>query len=576
MAAPVNVTAALAFDVGASLPFDITQDTHDLGTTYEVWWKYTVQPGDGLASIWAFGDLIGYFPRLRIYSDVGVTQILDTGFSGDRAKPLNIWLVQGNTYHFRITPNTGNPSPAVVNLTGLAAPTNVTGEGVDTLIYVNDDGDPTFSGSGAHMVILSGDDGDDNNFLGAFHPFPSGESGAIIHSENSMLWANAVTDELERFTVEPIAKLGIVAGRPGPGFDFGLSANNVTKKYLDPEGSVPVVGYLINPDGSVDAKSHDIGNHGGTLVASGTNNTNTVLYFATSVLASGIGRWDMVNDVQLTDLWPGETGNRVCGIEVLSDGTVAACIYVFGASWRIFHFAEDGTILNTIGPVTTSFPGGTFPRIARSPVGDPEQIWIWWHPITAETPNGISRFQRYQLSDGTLLSSVDHQEYEFGRYQGDFTDTPNARFGNSYSCQFVVVREAGGGGGTPVPSPPGPGEPGYPGITLPIRRQRATPHINDEQTWSFYSRFQLDVETGVGLESGQGVDPMVMMDYSDDGGQSFSNEQWRSAGALGDNRRRLLWRRLGRSRDRVFRITVTDPVKWFIVDGYVNAIGGTS
>jgi hypothetical protein len=69
---------------------------------------------------------------------------------------------------------------------------------------------------------------------------------------------------------------------------------------------------------------------------------------------------------------------------------------------------------------------------------------------------------------------------------------------------------------------------------------------------------------------------MVMMDYSDDGGQSFSNEQWRSAGALGDNRRRLLWRRLGRSRDRVFRITVTDPVKWFIVDGYVNAIGGTS
>lgn len=75
---------------------------------------------------------------------------------------------------------------------------------------------------------------------------------------------------------------------------------------------------------------------------------------------------------------------------------------------------------------------------------------------------------------------------------------------------------------------------------------------------------QLDCEAGVGLISGQGSDPQVVLRWSDDGGHTWSNEHWRSMGALGKYGTRVIWRRLGMTmklRDRVYEISGTDPVK---------------
>lgn len=78
----------------------------------------------------------------------------------------------------------------------------------------------------------------------------------------------------------------------------------------------------------------------------------------------------------------------------------------------------------------------------------------------------------------------------------------------------------------------------------------------------FMSRFELDIESGVGLTTGQGSDPQVELDWSDDGGHTWSNRKpWRSMGALGKRRTRLIWRRMGSFRERVLRVTVADPVK---------------
>lgn len=76
--------------------------------------------------------------------------------------------------------------------------------------------------------------------------------------------------------------------------------------------------------------------------------------------------------------------------------------------------------------------------------------------------------------------------------------------------------------------------------------------------------FELDVETGVGLTSGQGSLPQYMLDISDDGGATWDGPQvWQSAGRLGEygNRTQLRWDRLGKSWDRTFRLTISDPVK---------------
>ena len=79
---------------------------------------------------------------------------------------------------------------------------------------------------------------------------------------------------------------------------------------------------------------------------------------------------------------------------------------------------------------------------------------------------------------------------------------------------------------------------------------------------------QLDCETGVGLATGQGSNPQVMLRWSDDGGHTWSNEHWTSMGAIGSFGTRAIWRRLGMTdklRDRVYEVSGTDPVKVAIV-----------
>jgi len=79
--------------------------------------------------------------------------------------------------------------------------------------------------------------------------------------------------------------------------------------------------------------------------------------------------------------------------------------------------------------------------------------------------------------------------------------------------------------------------------------------------------FEVYCETGVGLNDGQGADPQIMLRYSDTGGRTWSNELWRSLGVIGDYRARAIWRSLGQFRTRQIKLTITDPVRRFVM-GY--------
>jgi len=105
-----------------------------------------------------------------------------------------------------------------------------------------------------------------------------------------------------------------------------------------------------------------------------------------------------------------------------------------------------------------------------------------------------------------------------------------------------------------------------------LKWQATSPPIHNNNEWQFFSRFYLDFESGVGLLSGQGIDPQVMLQYSDDGAINFTNPVNRSIGKLGDyTNYGAEWRMLGRSKQRVWRISATDPVKTVIVGSYVDA-----
>lgn len=113
-----------------------------------------------------------------------------------------------------------------------------------------------------------------------------------------------------------------------------------------------------------------------------------------------------------------------------------------------------------------------------------------------------------------------------------------------------------------------------------ITRLRASPHGGNSLKNIFYKSFQLDMETGIGLVSGQGSDPQVMLQWSDDGGHTWSDETWTSAGGqaggIGDYLKRVIWRRLGRSRDRVWRVKITDPVPITLLGAEVDFEIGSS
>lgn len=97
-----------------------------------------------------------------------------------------------------------------------------------------------------------------------------------------------------------------------------------------------------------------------------------------------------------------------------------------------------------------------------------------------------------------------------------------------------------------------------------LRSWRALPTGQNNLKRSAQHSLQLDLETGVGLVTGQGSDPQVMLRWSDDGGHTWSNEHWIAIGKIGEFYRRAIWRRLGMTmklRDRVYEVSGTDPVK---------------
>lgn len=64
--------------------------------------------------------------------------------------------------------------------------------------------------------------------------------------------------------------------------------------------------------------------------------------------------------------------------------------------------------------------------------------------------------------------------------------------------------------------------------------------------------------------------PQIMLRYSNNAGLTWSNEKWRAMGKVGEYQRRVRWNRLGRFRQRVLELTITDPVDRYIMGAYVK------
>lgn len=103
-----------------------------------------------------------------------------------------------------------------------------------------------------------------------------------------------------------------------------------------------------------------------------------------------------------------------------------------------------------------------------------------------------------------------------------------------------------------------------------IIREVITRHILSNFNRVRISLLYLDMDVGVGLQTGQGSNPQIMLQYSKDNGRTWSAERWVTSGAVGMYLTRVLWRRFGSTRDATFRIRMSDAVKFVITEGAIK------
>jgi hypothetical protein len=107
-----------------------------------------------------------------------------------------------------------------------------------------------------------------------------------------------------------------------------------------------------------------------------------------------------------------------------------------------------------------------------------------------------------------------------------------------------------------------------------VRRLRRAPHLVTDFQRQYFDELQIQFQPGVGTVNGSGENPQAMLRWSNDGGSTWSNEHWTSIGRMGKYANRAIWRRLGTARDRVFEVSISDPVKAVIVSANLKATAG--
>lgn len=97
-----------------------------------------------------------------------------------------------------------------------------------------------------------------------------------------------------------------------------------------------------------------------------------------------------------------------------------------------------------------------------------------------------------------------------------------------------------------------------------LLREATSGVVYADKDYVWHDRLELDLDVGHGTLIGQGSDPEIMLDISNDGGVTFRAMPNRLLGSLGQYRKLVHWDRLGRSQERVYRIRVSDPVPFTI------------
>jgi len=110
---------------------------------------------------------------------------------------------------------------------------------------------------------------------------------------------------------------------------------------------------------------------------------------------------------------------------------------------------------------------------------------------------------------------------------------------------------------------------------IPIQCQRAFPHLINENQYAYHHRLEILAEMGA-LSPGDPI-PLIGLDWSDDHGHTWTTAaegRLMPMAASGNYTKRAAFRRLGKARDRVYRVGINARTKVAFIDTFLEATQG--
>lgn len=405
---PANCVSSGA-TVISSLPYSIVQSSKVTGQEFifDQWYKYTGTSAFPSLGVFGFGHLTDYEADLEVFSPDAVTSYNIFGLN----VPVQFAVSNGVDYFLKFA---GGGLFATANLTlSVIAGPNSTAP--IEAILVNDDQD------GYPLIVLSSTV--DYEVLKLVSPFVSGEQGDGLPTQTRYLFSNDNDDSFNLYESD-LTFLQTIAsfGTGSPIIRTCLGAN----KFYGGHASTGEVRSIAR-DGTLGA-IHNTGNVIGGIAAS---NDETILYNARGTANQAIRRWDLVNDIALSDLAAGIANYAPLDILVPEDDSIIVGYTRAGIEHSIRRYNAAGTLLNTYTFSATNELGV---RLAYSK-DDPTAFWAWFR----NTTTNLMTFKKIRISDGTILVTRIHARFEAGASEETPTATPTALFGASFCCPFVIV-----------------------------------------------------------------------------------------------------------------------------------------
>lgn len=456
MAVPVNITPALAIDITDLLPYDVTFTDLDLipdadpsytpscssSLLHPLWFKIR-----GSASLNALGIQIeavtvpsDYLPVLSVWQGTPpvLTQVNDelclASGTIDNTILSQIGLTEDEYQYLLITDDGGTPDPgsdARVQFDSAPAATVPAG----TLVVSNDS-------SGFPTVFIDRITGAVSWVKG----WPAFEMAELLPDGILAITAERIEDDAaDRIEIysDQLELLYTITGSPFPSLFNAISpiSSNRTDRFYLLLNSSPAssIIYSFGTDGVLDATSWDITS--GLAVGADTpsglaiSDDEEVAYYLYKTFSGSrglrIGRWDLINDIALSQLIVPNVPNETVGRDLLLiDGFLYATLKGAGGNTDNYvrkYDVSTGVLTDFYGPFTSA---ATSPRLTRDSTNG-QIVMMYWPDGASEGDSAY--FITIQLSDMTAVGSPVTTELKLPSETGD------PQYGPSQSCPIIVL-----------------------------------------------------------------------------------------------------------------------------------------